>query len=132
MYHDSHMSIRAIEKITGVPKSTVFRWVHESTSCRTGKTRTGRPTKLSKRDIRHLIFMIRHGHAGRKLSYVQLALESGLNVSGMTVKRALNQIGYHRCKACRKPYISPSAQQKRIRFIQEHLHWSINDWSHIV
>ena len=68
MYQDAHMRQTLISELTGVPKSTVNRWVHESTSRHVGKDRAGRPRRLSKRDIRLLIFNIRKGHYGRTLS----------------------------------------------------------------
>jgi hypothetical protein len=81
MYHDAHMRQKLITEVTGVPRSTVNRWVHEKTKRRVGKNRLGRPHRISKHDIRLLIFNIRKGHAGRKLSWAKLALESGLDTS---------------------------------------------------
>ena len=117
MCHDAHMTQKSIHEKTGVPTSTINRWVHETTARRVGKHRHGRPHKLNKHDVRQMIYSLRKGHEGRKLSWRKLAQECGLEVSGKTVQRALNHVGYHRCRACRKPFISRAAQQKRRKFI---------------
>src|SRR2546429_4648910 len=91
MYRDAHMHQKLITELTGVP---VNRWVHDMTS------RPGRRRRLSKHDLRHLIFNTRKGHAARKLPCAKVTLESELDVS---VRRALNH------KACRKPHISAAA-----------------------
>ncbi|RPA79951.1 hypothetical protein BJ508DRAFT_200637, partial [Ascobolus immersus RN42] len=40
--------------------------------------------------------------------------------SGDTIRRALNDIGYHRCKACQKPFISASIQEDRRHYSNLH------------
>lgn len=44
------------------------------------------------------------------------------------MQQALAAWGYHKCKACPKPFISEAARQKRLLYCKEKLDWDINKW----
>jgi hypothetical protein len=52
----------------------------------------------------------------------KLAKKSGLHVSSKTIKRALNLEGYHRGRACKKPFINRETQHARKVYAMIHLH----------
>ncbi|KAI5784505.1 hypothetical protein FPQ18DRAFT_395209 [Pyronema domesticum] len=58
-----------VARRTGVPRSTVVRWRQDPHPRRGSSTRTGRPWKLDKHDIRRLIALLRTDCQGRKLSW---------------------------------------------------------------
>ena len=121
---DEGNSARVMPKKTGVPKPTVPRWRRELAAMAThaesvsnlkperrpgkqrpGKQRPGPRYKLTEHDIRRLISTATYGYEGRKLCWCKLARDCDLDVSAWTVICALSREGYHRCKACRKPFL---------------------------
>ncbi|RPA80281.1 hypothetical protein BJ508DRAFT_199850, partial [Ascobolus immersus RN42] len=103
-----------------VPRRTVGHWAQSRRTRRPGASRSGRPLKLDKHDIRRLIARIHSSWEGRKLSWRKLARDCGLDVCGQTIKNHLEAVGYHRCKACKKPFISKKAQEDRVLYAEEH------------
>jgi hypothetical protein len=90
--------------------------------------RTGRPKKLTKHDIRHLIGILRSGWEGRKFSWAKLEKTAGLHVSSKTIKRVLNLKGYHQCRACKMPFINRETQHARKLYSMIHLHKPVEFW----
>ena len=137
--HDTPTRVRAITLLkegkkvaeiarkVGVPRTTVHGW-KKSPHPRRTHHRSGRPKSLDKHDVRRLIALARRDWEGRKLSWSRLAKSAGLSVSGKTVKRALNEKGYTRCKACKKPLISRKCQKDRKEYGREHLHKPLEYW----
>jgi transposase len=115
------VSKHEISRQLKIDRKTIRRIEQQETSRRPGKLRSGRPASNSERDLRHLIFILRKNWEGRKLNWAKLGRDAGLSVSGWTIKRALNSVGYTRCKACKKPFISKDAQEKRYNYAQEHI-----------
>ncbi|RPA71118.1 hypothetical protein BJ508DRAFT_218412 [Ascobolus immersus RN42] len=83
---------------------------------------------LTKHDIRRLVARLTSSYEGRKLKWKTLGQECGLDCSGDTIRRALNALGYHRSKACRKPFISQKAQSDRRKYSAEHNDKPISFW----
>lgn len=127
LIEDGH-SQRDVSRITGVSQTSISRWLHTQQGMRRNHSRSGRPPKLSKHDIRRLIGIVRSGWEGRKLSWRKLANESGLNVSAETVRTALGRRGYRRCKACKKPFINRQTQYARKIYARIHLHKPLEFW----
>jgi transposase len=50
----------------------------------------------------------------------------------MTVKRALEEKRYYKCKACHKPFISREHQRARKQYAKEHLEWTREQWRDMV
>jgi transposase len=88
----------------------------------------GRKKILDDRDIRILLRIVNSGWNGRELSWKKLVEEAGLNCSGATAKRALNQAGYKRCKACLKSFLSPTNIKKRLNYARKYRNHSLNFW----
>jgi transposase len=116
-----------ISEELGVPPSTISYWASTRQSRRT-KTRSGRPPKLNKHDVRRLIGILRTNWDHRKLCWRKLGKQAGLDVSGKTIKRALNAAGYTRCKACKKPFISKRCQGHRKEYAAERIYKPVEYW----
>lgn len=128
---ESGESQSRISELTGVPQPTISRWKKEGAASRRNAgvyVIRGRPKKLDKHDIRRLIAKITSSYQNRVLSWTKLAEDCGLRCSGYTVKRALNLVGYHRCKACKKPFISEKCRKDRTIYSNEYLHKSKEFW----
>jgi hypothetical protein len=126
MYADQHMSIRQIEKSTGVPRSTVARMIHFQGPRRVRLGRSGPRFKISKRLLRRLIRKLRSGWRGRTLSLIQLGKACGIEQSESTIRRALAKQGYHRCVACPRPFINRKQQKRRLQFARSHIDWILD------
>jgi hypothetical protein len=79
-------SQRQVSCRTGVPQSTIARWNKNRNLMRRNHFCTGRPKKLTKHDIRHLIGILRSGWKGRNFSWGKLAKKAGLRVSSKMMK----------------------------------------------
>lgn len=44
----------------------------------------------------------------------------------------MNSVGYHKCKACKHPFISEPSRQKRLDFALKHEHFTGLEWSNWV
>lgn len=127
------LSQEAIAEQTGVPRKTISNWIRKADaggpkSRRTGAVRPGRPKRLDKHDVRRLIAKATEDYEGRKLSWARLGRDCGLDVSPKTIKRALNKAGFHRCKACKKPFLSKANVKARRCYAEEHLHEPVEYW----
>src|SRR5690606_27835429 len=71
---------------------------------------------------------ITSSYQGRILSWRKLGRDCGLDVSSDTIRRALNRVGYHRCKACKKPFISEKCKKDRKIYSKEYLHKPKEFW----
>ena len=62
------------------------------------------------------------------LHYRRLGQEVGLSVSPRTIERALSRLGYSRCKACKKPFISWENQKQRKTYSENHWQKPVEFW----
>jgi transposase len=112
---------RAVQK-------TIARW--EATSSTTTRDRTGRPPIFTSRDRRRLL---RIAKKATGIEYRELLKEAGLwdgqeaypDVSQRTVQRALEEEGYRKFRAKRRPKINRSTAKQRLEFAQD---WRSFNW----
>ena len=72
------------------------------------------------------------GHFNRRTwEWEELGVQHGLEVSWRTVKRAMNARGYHKCRACKKAWISQPQADTRVAFSEEVLHWPEWRWKQV-
>jgi hypothetical protein len=94
----------------------------------------GRPPIISPEDLRRMERLVEDSDAeGRSMSWETLAYESGLDVSGRTVKRAMGTLNYHKCLACRKGWVNKATATNRKQYAE--LMYSRyphkTDWYHV-
>ena len=63
----------------------------------------------------------------RQLPFTQVAEQTGLGISTVSVRRALRSRGFRRCRALLKPPISEANRVKRLQFAINHLLWTRQD-----
>ena len=99
---------RALFRRENIPKTSGFRIIASSDPRRRNNSEIkletrGRPKKLTERDIRHVEIILWQGsYDGRVLTWKHLAIEADLDVCGETLRLALRQKDYRRCKSCRR------------------------------
>ena len=94
----------------------------------------GRKSKLSWRDLRAAEMILwRCGQEGRALTWQDLAIEAGLDVSGRTLQRHMVHMGYRRCLACRKGWVTAEVAAGRVEFATRMLakYPDPEDWYHV-
>ena len=114
----TRLPLREIANFINIPKSTI----HDINKRGTGinKPRTGRPPKLSSRDIRQIIRYIRTNKSTRRTTLTRLKQIFHLKVHENTIRNALTQAGYHRRIARRRPYLNTHDREWRLKFAREH------------
>ena len=114
-----------------ISQPTISRLLASNQSRRT-ITRLGRPRLISNRTARYLARLATRGWGSRRMIYKQIAQSIGLDVSVKTVQRALKKLGYRRCVACSRPFITSAQAKKRVAFAIKHLYWTINNWARVI
>ncbi|RPA70614.1 hypothetical protein BJ508DRAFT_316368 [Ascobolus immersus RN42] len=113
---------RAIAQITGVPQSTVSDIKKHPHSRRNPLrlSHRGRPHKLSKHDVDRMIDLVNTGFYARCFRWDELAIKCGIKASEDTIRREMNNRGYFRCKACKKPFMSDDCKHDRRVYSKKH------------
>ena len=104
--HDMALRPRAIKELTGVPTPTIQRILRTNQPRHDTKPRSGRPPKISARDLRSLVRAITSGPDGRRAPYRIIALQLGIITSESTLRRYLRKVGFKQCISCKKPLVS--------------------------
>ena len=128
---DDGCSIRQISTVLKVSKGGVQRTLERlsSTGSISSRKRSGRPPKLSKRDLSSLIVQCKRNRrsCSRELT-AELHTNTGVVVTSSAVRRILLKYGLRGCIAVKKPFVSPINRLKRLRFAKTHQHWTEAQW----
>ena len=127
-----HMKPFQIKKITEIPTPTIHRIIASNQPRRNQNPRSGRPKRLSPRNIRHLVKTVTQSQDARQASYMQIARGLGMTASLDTIRCGLRKAGFRRCVACPKPLVSWINRRKRLKWAREHLHWTKEDWKRVM
>ena len=123
--------------MTGIPERSQTRILSEGVVRRSKKEKySGRPRKLDDGTIQKMIKSLEGHYKQRVESWDNLALQFGYDeeerpnaplLLARTVKRYLNQAGYHKCRACQKSWINQNQADRRKAFCQCH-QWPLWKW----
>ena len=137
---DAGVSKHQIAKKYGLDHSIQLRWQRERTqsesaistdSRRGGKKRSGRPTILGKQEIKEIIqWILKQKYSGRRKPFQEVIQQLHLSCSQFTLVRALASQGYHKCKACPKPFINDNARKKRLELAIKYQNW-MHEWKRL-
>jgi len=108
-------------------RTTIERILDYDAPERTQITRTGRPTKLSDKQVDEIIEYASKSWDHRVLDYVRLHDELGLSCTVKTLERRLKQRGYFRCVVCQKPYLTAAQVIGRLLWAITHIFWT-KEW----
>ena len=86
-----------------------------------------KPKLLSTRDLRQIIRWISVDYGSRRRRMHDIKSQLSISASGETIRRVLQRLGYRRCIACPRPFISKKAAAKRLAFAQQHRWWGTSD-----
>lgn len=57
---------------------------------------------------------------------------TGTKLAPRTIRARLNEQGYKRCKACKKPFISAKNRATRVVCAKKHLSWTVEQWKTVL
>lgn len=123
-------TIREITDITCVPKSTVYDI--KTRGIPTTKPKLGRPKKLSAYDKRRIGRYIIKSKTTRRESCESIIDALHLNVCPNTLMSAIQELGYIRGVARRRPLLKKLDYKRRLKFAREHKNWTIEDWKRVI
>jgi transposase len=90
---------------------------------------TGRLQKLSERSVR---IINRALVQDRRQTLVDITNRSGVNMSALTVRKALHDVGFYNHIAQKKPFLFDIYRTRRFEFAREHRKWTIEDWKRVI
>ena len=131
-------SNRQIAKMHNVSECTVrrikSRGLASDSPTRYGSSRNGRCGRKQKISNRTKSVLIREIKKNRRLTSTQLTStlrQHGVEVSARTVRRRLNDAGYHSRIALKKPRLTQTMMKKRLDFAKTYRNFSIEDWQKV-
>ena len=127
-------SQRAIAERLCVSKTAVQETIARKTT--TGsivpKKRPGRPRKTTKRTDQ-MMRRIVTSQPSASSSFVQAQLPPHVQVSTATIRRRLcNDFKLRSYRPAIKPRLSKKNIRDRLKFCQQHLNWTVDDWPHVM
>lgn len=128
---NENKSYGEIAKLVKLSRSTVQTIIrnHKNTDSTENKPRSGRPKKLSRRDVSSIVKKV---NIDPKISAPKLADHiaqcSGKNVHPKTIIRALHENGFKSRVARKKPLISDKNRKLRLEFAETHVNKGLDFW----
>jgi ketohexokinase/beta-glucosidase len=89
----------------------------------------GRPPKLGEKGKRLLVRTVKKN---RRATLAEITNETGADVSMSTIRRALKDEGINNRIARLKPFLVQRHIAQRLVFAQEHLNWTMEQWSNVI
>lgn len=125
-------SQRKIAIIAGVAKSSVDKIKKKINAnaalspMRTGKS--GRKKITTPRDERKIKEICVQNRKKPRKILTNLIQESGIEISDMTVRRRLKDMGFTCCRPAKKPLLTKTMMEKRLKWAKTHKDWTSEDW----
>jgi len=120
-------SVEEIMSISGIPRSTLFRW--KAKLIREGhleaKPHSGRPSLMSPRALRHLS---RISKKNSRRSATFIARAAGFDVDVKTARKYLKECGVFSFKMIRRQFLTRRHAKLRLKWACEHLGFSGDQW----
>ena len=118
-------SLSEISHITNIPPGTLGDLKKRNSPL--SKVRSGRPSKLSPRHKRQIVFHITRNHESRRLSVMTIIQDLQLDIGITQLKRTLTDLGYHHRIARRRPFLTKLDRKRRLQFARHHAHFTVED-----
>jgi transposase len=119
-------SLSEISQITNIPDRTLYSLRKRNTPL--NKVRSGRPSKLSPRHKRQIVFHITRNHESRRLSTMSIIQDLQLDIGITQLKHTLKDLGYNHRIARRRPFLKKLDRKRRLQFAKRHAHFTLEDW----
>jgi hypothetical protein len=107
--------------------AVIVKWKYLGAT--TDQPRSSRPhkhTELDHRVLKHV------AHKNPLTLTTELQTASGSNVSTITVRQEIREMGFHGRAASHKPKITMRNAKRRLEWCNAHLHWTLEQWKCVV
>jgi hypothetical protein len=125
-------------KLSPIANRLQFTKKQVRTACSkaTPTKRSGRPLSLSTLQVDQLITWIGLSRQTRRMTHLEIATTihpfCDWNISAGIITHALALRGYGRYIAIGKPGLSEASKRKRLKFAENHIEWTIEQWFSIL
>lgn len=130
LHASGRIPFREITNITSIPKTTAQAINTRGTGI--NKPRSGRPKKLSSRDIRQIVRYIHTNKSTRRVTLKTLKNDFHLDVHENTLRAALKEAGLSHRVARHRPYLNKRDRCRRLKFAKEHKDWTVKQWGDVL
>lgn len=129
--YDAGFSGNEIVSKLAIPRTTIYNVLKRFRDRGTIKSskRSGRPRKLTDRDLRELGRLIKNR---QKLKASEIRNSIVQDVSTRTIRRRAHELGFYARVAAKKPNSANEQKKRRLTFACEHCHWTIEDWMKVI
>ena len=123
--------IAEISRVFSIPESTIRDTIKNAPTRRHGNSasRSGRSPKLSDRDKRRIIRLVREHPF---YTYARVISELDLQVAPVTIRRLLQPLGIKKWIAKKRNLLTKATAQKRLRWCVEHQSWTLERWAQVL
>jgi transposase len=132
LHKHAHWPLQRIATALDTTKGAVSKIIHRVESEPQTPTRKGRPPVITTRKRQRLVNRLSTDAQSRRLKLEHLAQLEGLNHHHKTIAKALDKEGYHRRIARRKPWLSQTHKEARLKWAQDHVNWSDRQWQSVL
>lgn len=106
---------------------------HRETGLLTRRPGSGRPRATTRRDDRFVqLYSLRNRAASAVATTQRLRAVRGVDVSAETVRRRLREYGLAAYRPAQGPLLTAQHKRERLQFAQDHLNWTVEDWSNVL
>lgn len=130
LYYDARLSPAQIENITGFTKRQIRYTIQHGVNT---APRSGRPRVMTAEQDQELVEFVCRSRKARRMSFLELSTVVFNGAYGMwAIKNSLYRLGFRRRVARNKPPISERTRQTRLRWAQEHVGWTREQWDKVL
>ena len=130
----ANWKLAQISRELDIPASTVGDVVrkYRDHGIKTVQPRSGRPRKLTERDLRHVAISARRNPFDPIGIHQQNLTTATGNVSLATVRQAFQAKGFFSFRPALKPFLSYRNRLRRKIWVNDKINWTVNDWSKVI
>lgn len=94
--------------------------------------RSGRPRKTTSRDREKVIEMATGSSENRRRTFTSIGNQLSPPVCGVTIRRVLDKLGYHRHVARKVPFLTKAHKRQRMLWARRYGNFTQCDWSRVI
>lgn len=125
---------RKISEVLNRPQSTIHDIIsaYKNYGSEAPLPRTGRPTVMTERDVRHLTRILKKDRkATLQEMHENFVSSTSTDVCERTLKNCLHEQGFYGRVGVRKPFVSEKNRKKRLSWAKERKRWE-SEWERVI
>ena len=94
--------------------------------------RSGRPSKFTDRDRRHIVRYVTKNRTTRREPLADISKDLNLNVHPDTIAKVLKDAGLNHRIERKRPFLTNEHRKKRLEFAHKYIHFTLDDWIRVI